>query len=255
MFGAPGAGWLKAAPARRPGGGLRGVPVSRPRARGSPGLRPRALRPRPGLPSGRYVDRFLWLIRSMVSMRALIVGVPRRAFGAASSALVPGLLVPAIALAQNGPACAPATLNNSALLDGAVTVSPLPGSRDASPQTQISFIGVPAGELSVVSVVGSVTGEHGGRLAAYSQGDGASFLPRPAVRRRGARHGPRPAAQRPDHEGSAGHLRDRASGHDQLHSRDDPSRERRGGPELPLAARPAPAGGDRDRPLRRSIGR
>jgi len=76
-----------------------------------------------------------------------------------------------------GRACAPATLNNSALQDGAVTVSPLPGSRDATPQTQISFLGVPAGALSAISVVGSRTGAHSGRLAAYSQGDGASFLP------------------------------------------------------------------------------
>jgi hypothetical protein len=68
-------------------------------------------------------------------------------------------------------------LNNSALQGGSVTVSPLPGSRDASPLTQISFLGVPAGELRVISVVGSRTGAHSGRLAAYSQGDGASFLP------------------------------------------------------------------------------
>jgi hypothetical protein len=68
-------------------------------------------------------------------------------------------------------------LNTSALLDGAVTVSPLSGSRDATPQTQISFLGVPADELSGVSVSGSRTGAHSGRLAAYSQGDGASFLP------------------------------------------------------------------------------
>jgi Arylsulfotransferase (ASST) len=58
-----------------------------------------------------------------------------------------------------------------------VTVSPLPDSRDATPQTQISFLGVPAGDLTRVSVTGSHTGRHGGRLAAYSQGDGASFLP------------------------------------------------------------------------------
>jgi hypothetical protein len=57
-----------------------------------------------------------------------------------------------------------------------VTVSPLPGSRDATPQTQVSFLGVPAGELSVLSVVGSRTGRHTGRLSAYSEGDGASFL-------------------------------------------------------------------------------
>jgi hypothetical protein len=68
-------------------------------------------------------------------------------------------------------------LNTPATLDGTVTVSPLPGSRDASPQTQISFLGVPAAELSDVSVVGSRTGAHAGRLLAYSQGDGASFVP------------------------------------------------------------------------------
>jgi len=75
------------------------------------------------------------------------------------------------------PTCGPATLNDSALLAGAVTVSPLPGSRDATPQTQISFAGVPASGLSVQSVVGTATGRHRGRLLAYSQGDGASFVP------------------------------------------------------------------------------
>jgi hypothetical protein len=78
---------------------------------------------------------------------------------------------------QPAPTCAPSTLNTPALLDGTVTVSPLPGSRDASPQTQISFLGVPAAELSAISVVGSRTGAHAGRLLAYSQGDGASFVP------------------------------------------------------------------------------
>ena len=73
--------------------------------------------------------------------------------------------------------CPPATLDNSALQDGAVTISPLAGSRDASPQTQISFLGVPARDISRVSIVGSATGPHSGHLAAYSQGDGASFLP------------------------------------------------------------------------------
>jgi hypothetical protein len=83
---------------------------------------------------------------------------------------------PAVA-GRTAPACAPATLDNSALQAGSLTVSPLAGSRDASPQTQISFLGVPAGDLSAISVVGSETGVHSGRLAPYSQGDGASFLP------------------------------------------------------------------------------
>ncbi|MCW3056910.1 MAG: ArsR family transcriptional regulator, partial [Solirubrobacterales bacterium] len=58
-----------------------------------------------------------------------------------------------------------------------MTVSPLAGSRDASPQTQISFLGAPAAQLTAVSVSGSRTGAHGGRLVGYSQGDGASFVP------------------------------------------------------------------------------
>lgn len=73
--------------------------------------------------------------------------------------------------------CAPSVLGRSALLDGAVTVSPEPGSRDASPATQISLLGVPAGALGAVTVTGSRSGRHAGRLEAYSQGDGASFVP------------------------------------------------------------------------------
>jgi hypothetical protein len=88
-----------------------------------------------------------------------------------------GFAARSAAAAPIAPACAPATLDNSALQDGSVTVSPLPGSRVASPRTQISFLGVAAGDLGSVSVVGSQTGAHSGRLAAYSQGDGASFLP------------------------------------------------------------------------------
>ncbi len=80
--------------------------------------------------------------------------------------------------APTSPSCVPASLNVSAALAGErVTVSPGPGTRDASATTQISMLGVPAGELADVTVKGSRTGLHPGRLAAYSQGDGASFLP------------------------------------------------------------------------------
>jgi hypothetical protein len=76
------------------------------------------------------------------------------------------------------PSCVPPTLNISAALAGErVTVSPAPDSRDASASTQISMLGAPAGELSHITVTGSRTGSHAGRLEAYSQGDGASFLP------------------------------------------------------------------------------
>jgi Arylsulfotransferase (ASST) len=74
--------------------------------------------------------------------------------------------------------CAPAMLNRSAVLPGtSLAVSPLPGSYDASPRTQISLLGAPKAALSAVRVRGSRTGWHSGRLAGYSQGDGASFLP------------------------------------------------------------------------------
>jgi hypothetical protein len=75
--------------------------------------------------------------------------------------------------------CTPAHLNASALLPGtSVAVSPLPGSRDASAFTQVSFLGAPARALSEIGVRGSRTGRHQGKLRAYSQGDGASFLSR-----------------------------------------------------------------------------
>jgi len=82
------------------------------------------------------------------------------------------------AASSTAPACTPATLNTSAALaGGAVTVSPAPETMDASYHTQISFLGVPATSLEDIEVVGSRSGPHSGRLAAYSQGDGASFLP------------------------------------------------------------------------------
>jgi hypothetical protein len=58
-----------------------------------------------------------------------------------------------------------------------VTVSPLPGTEDASPDTQISFLGGSGTQVSSVRVVGSLSGTHGGRVESYSTGTGASFLP------------------------------------------------------------------------------
>jgi Arylsulfotransferase (ASST) len=109
---------------------------------------------------------------------------PRRhgAFGALVTLTVLLTLVaragaPAFA-AASAPACEPSALNvSAALADARVTVSPGPDSMDASAQTQISMLGVPAGELADVTVTGSRSGAHPGHLIAYSQGDGASFLP------------------------------------------------------------------------------
>jgi hypothetical protein len=58
-----------------------------------------------------------------------------------------------------------------------VTISPLPGTSDATPGTQISFLGAPASELHDIAVVGSRSGSHSGKLESYATAAGASFLP------------------------------------------------------------------------------
>ncbi len=59
----------------------------------------------------------------------------------------------------------------------AVTISPLPGTPDASPHTQISFLGVAPGEIHGIAVVGSRSGSHSGQLHPYVSAPGASFVP------------------------------------------------------------------------------
>jgi Arylsulfotransferase (ASST) len=74
--------------------------------------------------------------------------------------------------------CVPSTLGGSDVLPGtSLTVSPLPNSYDASQFTQISLLGAPPRALAEIHVSGSQTGRHRGHLRAYSQGDGASFVP------------------------------------------------------------------------------
>ncbi|HTA33065.1 MAG TPA: arylsulfotransferase family protein [Solirubrobacteraceae bacterium] len=58
-----------------------------------------------------------------------------------------------------------------------VAVSPEPGTPDASPSTQISFLGPQGTHVAEVHVVGSHSGVHTGVLRAYSTGTGESFLP------------------------------------------------------------------------------
>jgi hypothetical protein len=58
-----------------------------------------------------------------------------------------------------------------------VSVYPSPGDRYELPGTQIAFRGIPANRLGAITVVGSKTGTHRGRIAADSDGDGGSFMP------------------------------------------------------------------------------
>ncbi len=57
-----------------------------------------------------------------------------------------------------------------------VTISPRDGTIDARDDTQISFLGAPAADISDVSVVGSQSGNHTGRLEDYVSAPGASFV-------------------------------------------------------------------------------
>lgn len=82
------------------------------------------------------------------------------------------------AVSGPSPACLPSTLRHSAKLAGLnAYVSPAPGTATANPHTQISVLGVPAAQIRQISVTGARSGAHAGHLRAYSQGDGASFLP------------------------------------------------------------------------------
>ena len=61
--------------------------------------------------------------------------------------------------------------------DPTVDVYPIPGARVASPQTQIAFRGEAVGKLGRITVTGSRSGPHAGRVYADSDQDGGSFLP------------------------------------------------------------------------------
>jgi hypothetical protein len=115
------------------------------------------------------------LTGAALALLLVAIGAPAaiRSAGADVSASSSRFVEPSVS-----PSCTPSRLNVSAALAGSrVTVSPEPGSRDASVSTQISILGRPASELSNVAVVGLRSGAHPGRLLAYSQGDGASFVP------------------------------------------------------------------------------
>lgn len=72
--------------------------------------------------------------------------------------------------------------SGTALAAPGVAVFPSPGTHVALPGTQIAFRGVPAAGIGSITVVGSRSGTHSGRIQADSDGHGGSFLPdRPFV--------------------------------------------------------------------------
>jgi hypothetical protein len=101
---------------------------------------------------------------------------------AAAVALVAGGTAPALASSTEHPrASGASTQRTQRATDAAtvrgVTISPLRGDRWALPGTQISFLGAPARALSQISVVGSSSHHHTGRLRSYVSKSGASFIP------------------------------------------------------------------------------
>ena len=58
----------------------------------------------------------------------------------------------------------------------ALTISPTPGTPDASPQTQISILGTKPSRIRSVTVTGASSGPHPGSLRSYSGKRGASFV-------------------------------------------------------------------------------
>jgi hypothetical protein len=78
-----------------------------------------------------------------------------------------------VVLMAAGAAVAPAAAAQAAT----VSVFPVPGAHVAAPAAQITFRGVPASQLGPISVTGSKSGAHAGRVVADSDGQGASFLP------------------------------------------------------------------------------
>jgi hypothetical protein len=96
-------------------------------------------------------------------------GILATALSAVAGLVACGGASPATSDALKTPVARPAA--------GSVAVSPQPGTPDASPSTQISFLGGPGTTVSDVHVVGSSSGAHAGTLRAYSTGTGESFLP------------------------------------------------------------------------------
>src|ERR1700729_2138992 len=65
----------------------------------------------------------------------------------------------------------------TALAQPQVAVFPSPGTSYALPQTQITFRGIPAGQIGHITAVGSSSGAHSGVIDADSDGQGGSFIP------------------------------------------------------------------------------
>ena len=114
-----------------------------------------------------------------------VARVPRRRFALALAVpVVLALAAPTLAATSRSSATgkpagvAAAQPKPRAAVKGPIaTVSPIPGTKYAESTTEISFQGVPSKDVKDLLVKGSLSGKHAGRVVAYSNGKGASFLP------------------------------------------------------------------------------
>jgi hypothetical protein len=99
--------------------------------------------------------------------------------GAVLAAVAAGVVASACGSTSSASPDAPlATISNATVAANTpVTVSPQPGTPDASPSTQISFMGPAGTRVLRVRVTGSRSGVHAGVVRAYSTGTGDSWLP------------------------------------------------------------------------------
>jgi hypothetical protein len=101
----------------------------------------------------------------------------RPALGGLAGALAAAAIVGCGGASSHAPRPPQPEVDVRAAAANPATVSPLPGTVDASPRTQISFLGARGLHVADVRVVGSRSGVHGGVLRPFSTGTGVSFLP------------------------------------------------------------------------------
>jgi hypothetical protein len=103
----------------------------------------------------------------------------RRRFGILAGGLAGGAAVSACGTSRSVRTARPATPLNNLLHDaaGTVTMFPSPASVTASPKTTISLRGTSAVDATGITITGSRSGRHTGRVRAHPDGGGASFVP------------------------------------------------------------------------------
>ncbi|WP_196073308.1 arylsulfotransferase family protein [Nakamurella alba] len=99
---------------------------------------------------------------------------PRRALGPILALALLAPLLPVVTATAAGAAPIPTAASAA---PGSAVAIPAAGSFTASPQTSISLRDLPAGALPTVSVTGSVSGPHIGKVTAHPDGTGATFTP------------------------------------------------------------------------------